>query len=405
MSTAFLWLGLILFPQDKTAPEAMQDLPAKAQEESANPIYERISRFGQNVYIGGYMDLEYWYEDGGKNTFDQHRFVPFFYADVSDHVKLAVELEIEHGEEVGIEFGTIDYWFTDAINFRAGIILNPLGKFNLVHDAPYQDLTQRPLVDQWVIPAVLRDPGVGFFGSFDADPWVFSYEVYLVNGFKGLDDAGSSAINTSQGLRGARPHGDQLGSGNYRDFNDNKAVVGRFTVSPFLGLELGASFHMGKYDEAGDLDLNIFAFDFTLSGGGLHNALFSGGNDMLRDILFAMELVGEFAYADIDQNDLSKAAGVPEKLDGYYVELRYHFMPRALRSVIPGASDESTFTAVVRWDDTDLDGSGRDSLTFGLNFRPREDTVFKFEYSIRGESGDVSETDNDVFAFSVGTYF
>ena len=162
---------------------------------------------------------------------------------------------------------------------------------------------------------------------------------------------------------------------------------------------------MGKYDEAGDLDLNIFAFDFTLSGGGLHNALFSGGNDMLRDILFAMELVGEFAYADIDQNDLSKAAGVPEKLDGYYVELRYHFMPRALRSVIPGASDESTFTAVVRWDDTDLDGSGRDSLTFGLNFRPREDTVFKFEYSIRGESGDVSETDNDVFAFSVATYF
>ena len=29
--------------------------------------------------------------------FDQQRFVPFIYADITDHVKFASELEIEHG--------------------------------------------------------------------------------------------------------------------------------------------------------------------------------------------------------------------------------------------------------------------------------------------------------------------
>lgn len=389
--------------QDTIQQRYQEDIKRRAGQVYSKPF---LARFGRGVHVGGYLDLEFiGVEKSNDDTFDQHRFVPFFYADVSEAIKVAAEVEIEHGGELGIEFAHVDWWMADQINFRAGIILDPLGKFNLVHDAPFQDLTLRPLVDETVIPAVLREPGVGFFGTFDVDPWKIDYEIYVVNGFKGLSESGTTVINTSSGLRSARPHSSALGSRGFRDFNDNKAIVGRVAVSPFLGFEVGGSFHTGKYDESGDNNLTILAFDWTLSGGGIYNTLFGGQAGTLRDIFFALEIVGEWASADLDRDAAARAAGVPGSLDGYYVELRYHFMPEFLRRTIPGASDESTFTLVTRWDDTDLDGARRTRLTFGLNFRPREATVVKFEYGLQEESGDAADVDNDIYAFSIATYF
>jgi hypothetical protein len=389
--------------QDPAAPG--QDLPKLAQDpkRDAGEVYSKpfLARFGRNVYLGGYIDLEYFNNRNNNNdTFDQHRLVPFIYADVSRNVKVAAEIEIEHGGELGVEFAHMDYWMHDLVNFRAGIILDPLGHFNLVHDAPYQDLTLRPLVDETIIPVVLREPGVGFFGSLDLDPWEFDYEVYVVNGFKGLSKTGSSAINTNSGLRGARPHGSQLGSSGYRDFNDDKAIVGRVSASPFLGFEAGVSAHTGMYDESGDNRLTIYALDWTANLGSLARA---AGAEL--DFLSRFEFVGELAWADIGRDSFAKASGVPGDFDGGYAEGRFHFMPDFLRDLIPGAGADSTFTLTYRHDWTDLDGAERFAHTVGLNFRPREDTVFKFEYQWREEEGTLSEVDNDAFVASVATYF
>ena len=124
------------------------------------------------------MDHELRFEENGKHTFDQHRLIPFIYSDVSDRVKFATEIEIEHGGphspggvqgakgEIKIEFATIDFLMTDWLNYRGGIILSPLGKYNLVHDSPLQDLTDRPMVDRRIIPTTLSESGMGFFGTF-----------------------------------------------------------------------------------------------------------------------------------------------------------------------------------------------------------------------------------------------
>lgn len=383
-----------------------QDLPRTAQEKAkrnAGEVYSKpfLARFGRNVYLGGYMDLEYFsIEDSNSDTFDQHRFVPFIYADVSDHIKVAVELEIEHGNELGIEFGHIDYWIDPHINFRAGIILDPLGRFNMVHDAPFQDLTVRPLVDEVIIPAVLREPGAGFFGTVEAGSWVFDYEAYIVNGFKGLSKTGTNVINRTNGLRGARPHGTQLGTSAYRDFNDNKAVVGRVSASPFLGLEAGGSAHSGKYDERGDNLLTLWAIDWTANLGGIARQV-----GLTADFWTSFEVVGEYALANIERDALAKAAGVPDDFHGWYIEPRYHFMPDFLRNIIPGANDESTFTLTYRYDAVNLDGFVKVQHTAGFNFRPREDTVFKIEYQWRDEHKDLAEVDDDRFVFSIATYF
>jgi hypothetical protein len=401
------------FEEFKKEFEPQEGLPKRAADEakrSAGGVYSKpfLARFGRNVYLGGYMDLEYIAVEGGAtNTFDQHRLVPFIYADISRHVKLATEIEIEHGNgtELGVEFATLDLWMADEFNFRAGIILLPLGKFNLVHDAPFQDLTRRPLPVEFITTVVLRDPGVGFFGTIDLDPWLIAYEIYVSNGFKGLGDlAAENVITSSKGLRDARPHDSKVdGTKKYRDFNRDKAVTGRLSMSPFLGLEFGVSGHRGKYDQNDNNLLHIAAYDATLAMGGIFNALFEG-EGFLRDLFFATEIVIEASRARLERDALATAAGVLRRLEGNFGEIRFHFMPGFLKPVFE-VSDESTFTLVFRLEKIDLDGARRYRQVVGLNYRPTEDTVIKIEFEKNAEGGTVLDVDNDAFLFSFASYF
>src|SRR5438093_9666471 len=139
---------------------------------SGKLIYAKPFVSSPHTTVGGYMDLQYRLFNSSNSTgigqpgvsgttgkasssFDQQRFVPFFYSDITDRLKVAAELEIEHGIrsksnegsgiEVSLEFATIDYLIHEKLNFRAGIILLPVGKFNLLHDSPLNDLSDRPL--------------------------------------------------------------------------------------------------------------------------------------------------------------------------------------------------------------------------------------------------------------------
>ncbi|MHC4138983.1 MAG: hypothetical protein ACYSR1_03875 [Planctomycetota bacterium] len=384
-----------------------------------------LRRFGRNTYVGGYMDHELIFQEsqGGKeskkHTFDQHRLIPFIYSDVSDRVKFAMELEIEHGGpqspgslveggkptgDVKIEFATIDFLMTDWLNFRSGIILSPVGKYNLVHDSPLQDLTIRPMVSTNIIPTTLSDAGAGFFGSFyPSELSKLDYELYVSNGFQSIRDDGKTASSSSESfIRSSR--------GNLsKDNNYNFAILGRLAYSPFLGLEVGGSFHTGYTATTNGNRLTILAADWTYQRG-------------------AFEFVGEMAHASFDRDGITpvSADGRPDAPDGerssvlpgrsfgYYAETRYHFMPQLLKDLAPTFfRDDSTFTAVARLGQINMGSFGyedgkarRTRITPGFNFRYTEDTVFKAEYQINLENGrELSEVSNNSLVFSVATYF
>ena len=150
---------------------------------------------------------------GITNNFDQQRFVPFFYADVTEHVKFAAELEIEHGIresseneiETGLEFAHIDYLVNEMFNIRAGILLLPIGKFNLLHDSPLNDLTDRPLVSQLIIPSTMSETGAGFYGTFyPGRTSKMDYELYVTTGPCGYGSAGNPLVNEADGTRDGR---------------------------------------------------------------------------------------------------------------------------------------------------------------------------------------------------------
>ncbi|MEE8143688.1 MAG: hypothetical protein V3T77_11350 [Planctomycetota bacterium] len=351
------------------------------------------------THLGGYFDLEYTDEENEDRSFRQHRLVPFIFSDISEQIRFAAEIEFEDGGnseddgETKIEFATLDYVFSEAFAIRAGALLLPLGKFNLIHDSPTNDLTARPKVDRSVIPTTLSSSGIGFFGTFyPSEESRLDYEIYFVNNFRGLVEDSSSPtgfrsdFNTVTGLRGGRP---SLSD----NTNNSLALDTRVTFSPFIGSEIGLSSNIGKYDKKGDNALVIYAVDTVFQPAYFWPKL--GG----------LEILGEFARAEISRNTLARASGVPGDMWGIYAQVNYHFMPGLLPEKLPEVfGDDSTFTGVVRLGHTDLDGVRSERLTLGLNFRPIESTVFKVSYQFNFDEWDHGDA-NDAFLFSIASYF
>jgi hypothetical protein len=363
----------------------------------------------QSVTIGGYASWIYKDAGDANRSLDFPRLIPFIYAQVSERVTFATEIEIEDGHEVEVEFAFVDYHLADFVNLRGGVILDPLGKFNLVHDDPVNELTERPLVDTTVIPTTLREVGGGFFGTLlpaDSASGQVTYEAYVTSGFKGLFNDGTVAFDTTDGLTNGRAHEQPDGTESFADNNNNLAQVGRLEWSPVLGTQLGVSAHHGNYDQGDDNELLITAVDGALDGKAV--ARWLGADGDFGRVIGGFELLGEWANARISRDAFATASGVPGSMHGWYGQVDYRIYPSFLndleQSGYLGAG--SRFTLVARYDAVDLDGFGRERWTLGVNFRPnRYQTVVKFDYQFNTESGNEPGKANDAFLMSIATYF
>jgi hypothetical protein len=399
---------------------------------SGKLIYAKPFLSAPKATIGGYADIKYGSLTGptldnlSRNSFNQERMVPFIYADITDRVKFATEIEMERGGtnspgangtnagSMQLEFAQLDYLVHEAINIRAGILLMPVGKFNLLHDSPLNDLPDRPMVDRLVIPSTWFESGAGIYGTlYPSSLSKLDYEVYVVNGM-GCNGQGTTVTDVN-GVRNCR------GSVS-RDLNDNKGVVGRVAFSPFLGVEIAGSSFYGLYNNRNAAGVNnqsdhigIYALDWTLQRG-------------------PFEIIGEAAWSRITGNQgTTVATQGPDGMFGYYIQGNYHFMPDFLKKWAPGHFTEaSTFTAVIRWETVDTDTGNKtrlangqisnqrdlERLTFGLNFRPIEDTVFKFSYMFNTQkntsitnfvnnpgNNQTTLIDGNGFLFMAATYF
>jgi hypothetical protein len=236
------------------------------------------------------------------------------------------------------------------------------------------DLTDRPLVDRNIIPTTLSEAGAGLYGAINlSETWLLDYEGYVVNGFN--EGAVTDGVLTPRS-----------GKGSHRaDNNNSRALVGRVGVSPRLGTEVGVSVHTGDYDDAGDRNLTIAALDARFSTGPL-------------------EFLGEGALGSADT---TAAGGDGARSAGFYLEGRFHFLAGAI-----GALPQSVFTGAVRVDYVDVDrnvaGADTQRLTFGVNFRPTEETVVKNDLLFTRARGSGLSDWGDTgtgYRFSVATYF
>lgn len=408
---------------------------------SGRLVYAKPFVSSPRAILGGYADASFRSQrlgtidngygairngQGLTNNFDNQRFVPFIYGDISEHLKFAAELELEHGIreeggpdrelEIGLEFAHFDYLIREAFNLRAGILLVPIGKFNLLHDSPLNDLTDRPLVSQLIIPTTMSETGAGLYGTlYPGSTSKVDYELYVTTGPCGHETDGTPTINEATGTRGARQR--KCGADDGFDINNGKAFSGRLAYSPFLGVEVAGSGYYGNASPSSYNPLQIVALDWTFQRG-------------------PWELIGEAAWAyargnarAIPNNTLGFAPGsllaglsgnsqglAPQRMDGFYIQANYHFMPEWVTRLAPQRfGPGSTFTAVVRYDrvntnrDNKTGGFGElEQISLGLNYRPIEDAVIKMSYQYQPQAFDPiasTRVHNSAFVLSVASYF
>jgi hypothetical protein len=378
----------ILGAQEKDSTRAAKDSVERPMVRGGvydKPFQTRL--FGRTA-IGGYAEAHARYQkvDGlqDETGFSAKRLNLFVNSRVSDFVRFGAELEFEDGaQEILLEYAAIDFRIHPSLTVRGGMILSPLGKFNLSHDSPLNEFTDRPLVSTDILGVALSEPGVGAFGQFrTARTGRLSYEAYVTNGFHdGLIEQSEDGTRIPLGRR------------NFEDNNGSPAIVGRFAWSPGLNYEIGISAHHGAYNtfslEGAPVDkrrnLTISAID---------------AEAMLLGIRFS----GEAASATVD---------VPEGLKGIYASRQRGIYFEGVRDFWRGRIStmrKSYFSAKVRWDyidfDTDLAGTSIGQITAGLNFRPTEDSVLKLDY-VRGRGRDeFNNLGQHAFLLaSIATYF
>ncbi len=388
------WIAIIAFllsflvASSSTAQEVRQDTVRRPFVEGG--IYDKpyLGRLLGRTAVGGYAEAHArWERADGVNEevgFVAKRFNLFTATQVSDYVRIGAELEFEEGaEEIKLEYAAIDVTIHPAFALRAGMILSPLGRFNLSHDSPMNEFTDRPLVSTEVLGVALSEPGLGVLGQLGlGDQARVTYELYAVNGFH-------------EGLIDDSPDGTRLPAGrsNFEDNNASPAFAGRVAWSPRIGYELGISGHHGAY--------NVFEADGSRvdERHDVSVAVLDGEAQLL-----GVEVTGEVGWARIEVSEALRGINA-ERQRGLFLEL-IRPIGRALIPHMPS----SYFALKSRIDVVDFDtavvGDDIAQFTAGINFRPTRDTALKLDY-VRGRAHDRFNVPSDFagLLFSVATYF
>ena len=340
-------------------------------------LIDRVRGTVSKSTLGGYGEFSFSKYPGLDSAFDARRFVLFLFSPITDHISFAAELEWEHGGtpirregqlalgEALIEFAVVDVKMWDWLTLRAGLLLMPLGRLNVNHDAPSLEFTDRPLMHQTIIPTTWWEAGAGLTGRLNAGPLLFSYELYAVNGL-------TSAISDASGLRSAR--GSVL-----QDNNGDKALTGRLSAYYYQP--------RGRFVPTVEVGLSGYSGEYNRSGGRVNMV----AADLLARNAY-IELAGEYARAFIDSGfdddyAASTRAPIPTAMQGLYVELRGRLPLRLLLPrlrVLPSWLGEASIMVGLRYEEVDTNRDVRNAydqrrLSLGMNLRMSAAFVWKHE--------------------------
>ncbi len=273
---------------DITVPENAELVSYYGLGPAASKVYQK----DRGLSMGGYGEAYYRkYTDanGASDTADFLRAVLYTGYKFNDWIVFNSEIEFEHatteGEgSVSVEFAALDFMWKEWANFRAGLVLLPVGFLNEIHEPPFYFGVNRPDVERRIIPTTWRENGAGIFGSIGEG---IEFKAFVVNG---LDAEGFEP----SGIRDGRQNGSEA-------LAEHLAFVGRLDWFPTFESVLGASFYYGKSGQN-----QRFAVDATDAGTATYDVDLPDAPTTLFDLhaqykehgltlraLFTMAFVGE----------------------------------------------------------------------------------------------------------------
>jgi hypothetical protein len=271
------------------------------------------------------------------------------------------EIEVEHGNEIFVEFAYVDYMATDNLTVRGGLLLIPLGLVNEFHEPNVFLGAKRPETESRIIPSTFRENGAGILGSFG----MVNVRAYLTNGLNG-------AAFTSAGLRGGRQRGIQARAANL-------AFTGRVDVTPVPGVFAGVGLYNGGSGQE-QVVFNGQRLDLGTTIAEVHGQAQMRGFDVRA--LFARASIDDAREASLGLR-LPATAPIAETMQGGYVQVGYN--------VLSQFASEVALTPYLRFEQVDTQhrvpaGFTRDLsrdgdfTTLGIELKPIPNVVVKADY-------------------------
>jgi hypothetical protein len=349
--------------------------------------------YASAVTIGAYGEMLYNQPDGDNGELDVQRLVLLLGYRFNDKTQFVTEIEMEHVEEIFVEQAFVNYNVGNNVSLRGGLMLVPMGIVNEFHEPTTFNGTERPAMDNAIVPTTWRELGVGVNGRFNDIS--LGYQAYIFNGFKSTVADGEGGISGflkgSNGLRSGRQKG-------IKSTVDSPNLSTKLDYYGIPGLRLGLSTYFGKTQAADDIE--------TMDGANI-------GISMIGfDARYAFQRFtarGQFIHASLsDTEDYNALTGrdLGSALQGYYVEGAFNLLPRG---------NEQKLFVFTRYEKYDTHASTAGSLaeneaydrtdvTTGLTYHLAPGVVLKGDYQFRSnalENADVKDRLN----FGIGVWF
>ena len=352
------------------------------------------------VALGGYVEANYQYlKENGKSEghqFQMRRMTLFVSSSIYKRIKFLSEIEFEDGtKEINIEFASVDFELSPLLNFRGGVVMNPIGAFNQNHDGPKWEFIDRPISATQMLPATWSNVGFGIFGKKYVKDWVYAYEAYFTNGF---DD---QIINNAEGktfLPASKTNAERF----EESFNGSMLFTGKIALRNNKIGEIGISYMSGAYNKFKDdgivLDkkrnANILAIDF---------------NTTLPTKTY---INGEWAFVNIDlPQTFTEQFG--RKQQGGFIDLIQPVLKRPMFGFENAVLNAGVRVEYVDWNkgkfkSTNLTISDEVfAVVPAISWRPTSQTVIRFNYRYNWQKDILGNPPAKLagFQFGVSTYF
>jgi hypothetical protein len=434
-------------PQATKPPDPQKPDPQKPgpRAEPQTPGTRKGIAAGDTVTVGGYGSVRYEtnsLDEPKPAGFDFRRFVLATDISPNDRLKAYTEIEFErfanieversadrltngaafaeeleggNGGEISIEQMWGQYKFSSPFSVRFGMILPPVGRFNIAHDDDRWDIPRRTLVDRNApvlpVPAAWTELGFGFIGSMNVGKsGQLNYQAYVVNGAI-LDFSMEKSVESETGEAAVSKLAAefQVQRGPVNGVGGTRAGTWRLAYSPTLSAEIGVSGYHGKYTpeflDPVTANLNVFGLDglykhgsLAVEGEYIHTDF--GNTDRVVqafiDTVTGSTGIPPLAGADGTASEFTVKSLTPMR-QGYWVEGRYHFWPKKWgeKSVLHKGFEDPQLTWVLRYEratlkdaidevaieNGEVSSGDRQTLrqeraTVGLSYRPIQSVVF-----------------------------
>jgi len=353
------------------------------------------------VAIGGYAEVNYQHlqEDGitEGHQFQMRRISLFVSSSISKRIKFLSEIEFEDGaKEINIEFASIDFELSPLLNFRSGVVLNPIGAFNQNHDGPKWEFIDRPISATQMLPATFSNVGFGMYGKKFTKDWVYGYEAYLTNGF---DDKIIANSENKTFLPATKKNKERF----EESFNGSMLLTTKAALKNRKVGEIGLSYMGGIYNKFEDdglvLDkkrrVDVFAIDF---------------NTTLN--ILTTNINAEWAWIKVDVPDTySEQFG--RRQQGGFVDLIQPLLKKPMFGFEQAVLNAGVRLEYVDWNKGKFKSTGDNiadevfSIVPAISWRPTAQTVIRFNYRYNWQKDILGNPPSKLagLQFGVSTYF